>query len=172
MRWWISHRADPRALPLADRHYNRQKVGSPQFVPPGRCIVLLTENADALWVSSWPLAEYTKHAWGGAWICSCFRNESQILSSELIREAVAATRHIWSEAPDIGMVTFVNRDKVRRKRDFGRCYRKAGWRVCGETQGGLLALQILPCEMPAAEPPNGVMADLLGTAEAGNTVPR
>jgi hypothetical protein len=65
MYWNISYRADPKALPIADRHYNRQKPGTPQFVPPGRCLVLLTENADALWVSSWPFAEYVKHAWGG-----------------------------------------------------------------------------------------------------------
>jgi hypothetical protein len=61
MRWYLSHRADPRALVLADRHYNRQKIGSPQFVPPGRCLVLLTRNADALWVTSWPYAEYVRH---------------------------------------------------------------------------------------------------------------
>jgi hypothetical protein len=34
MNWRMSHRADPLALPLADRHYNRQKPGSPQFMPP------------------------------------------------------------------------------------------------------------------------------------------
>jgi hypothetical protein len=37
----LSHRADHRALPLADRHYNRQKPGTPQFVPPGRCMGML-----------------------------------------------------------------------------------------------------------------------------------
>ena len=26
MRWHLSHRADRAALPIADRHYNRQKV--------------------------------------------------------------------------------------------------------------------------------------------------
>src|SRR5690242_7545534 len=51
--WYLSHRADPRAVPLADRHYNRQKPGTPQFVPPGRCLVLLTADAGALWVTSW-----------------------------------------------------------------------------------------------------------------------
>jgi hypothetical protein len=67
--WWTSHRADPRARVLADRHYNRQSVGTTHFVPPGRCLVLLTKQADALWVTSWPFAEYVKHAWAGAWIC-------------------------------------------------------------------------------------------------------
>jgi hypothetical protein len=48
----------------------------------------------------------------------------------------------------LGMVTFVDTGKVRRKRDPGRCYRRAGWQVCGETKGGLVALQILPDAMP------------------------
>ena len=41
MNWRLSHRADPEARVLADRHYNRQKPGTPQFVPPGRCLVLV-----------------------------------------------------------------------------------------------------------------------------------
>lgn len=155
MRWRLSHRADPAALPLADRHYNRQKPGTPQFVPPGRCIVLLTTCERALWVSSWPFAEYVKHAWAGAWVCSCFRNEGAGLSSSLIREAVAATRAIWGEPPTVGMVTFVDADKTRRKRDPGRCYRKAGWRLAGKTKGGLFALVITAPEMPDAESPIG-----------------
>ena len=92
MLWHLSTRGDRRALPLADRHYNRQSVGSSQFVPPGRCLVMLTENADAVWVTSWPFAEYVKHDWGGAWMNSLFRNESPHLSSVLIRDAIAATR--------------------------------------------------------------------------------
>jgi len=87
-----SHRFDIRALPLADRHYSRRKIGSPQFVKPGSNIVLLTEAADALWVTSWPDGQYVRHAWPGAWECSFFRNEGDVLSSELITEAVAITR--------------------------------------------------------------------------------
>lgn len=162
MAWAISHRFDPRAVPLADRHYNRRKHGSPQFVPPGRNMVLLTEQADALWVSSWPFAEYVRHAWPGAWICSCFRNESDALSSDLIRQAVAATRWRWGEPPPLGIVTFVNAAKVRRKRDPGRCYLRAGWSVVGETKGGLVALQLLPAQMPPPMAPRGTQIALVG----------
>lgn len=153
-KWRLSDRFDPAALPLADRHYNRQKPGTPQFVPPGRCLVLLTADADALWVSSWPFPQYTRHAWAGAWVNSCFRNENPAnLSSDLIRAAVAHTRWAWGDAPDLGMVTFIDTAKVRRKRDFGRCYRRAGFRPCGWTKGGLLALQMVPDAMPEpAEP--------------------
>lgn len=125
--WYASHRADQRTRVIADRHYNRQKVGAPQFVPPGRCRVLVTEVADAFWVTSWPYGAYVKHAWPGAWICSAFRNESPVLSSLLIREAVMATVAFWGEIPDLGMISFIDATKVRKKRDWGRCYLKAGW---------------------------------------------
>lgn len=161
MIWHVSHRADWRALPIADRHYNRQKPGTPQFVPPGRCLVFLTRCQRALWVSSWPYAEYVKHAWAGAWVNSCFRNEGAGLSSELIREAIAATRYYW-EPPLLGMVTFIDRDKVRRKRDYGRCYRKAGFKPCGETVGGLLALRLTVEDMPDPAIPLGESLDLFG----------
>lgn len=152
--WQLSHRFDRQALPIADRHYNRQKIGSPQFVPPGRCLVLLTPENTALWVTSWPFAEYVKHAWAGAWVNSLFRNEapSEYLSSELIRKAVAATRAIWPDIPTLGMVTFINTQKVKRKRDWGRCYLKAGFRNVGMTKGGLVALQLKPSEMPKPLP--------------------
>lgn len=162
MLWTLSHRADHRALPLADRHYNRQKPGTPQFVPPGRCVVLLTRDEKALWVSSWPFAEFVRHEWAGAWVCSCFRNEGAGLSSDLIREAVACTRSVWGDPPPLGFITFVDRSKTRRKRDPGRCYRRAGWSVCGETKGGLLALQLLPDAMPEAARPWSAQVPLFG----------
>lgn len=92
--WEQSWRADPRAREVADRHYNRQNPGSPQFVPPGRCMVLYreAEAGRALWITSWPFARFVKHEWGGAWVCSAFRNECAGLSSDLVREAVAHTR--------------------------------------------------------------------------------
>lgn len=150
--WRLSTRGDKRALPLADRHYNRQKIGSPQFVPPGRCLVLLTEHADALWVTSWPIAAYVKHQWAGAFMNSLFRREPEceILASTLIIAAVAATRARWLDVPSLGMVTFVDPTKTRRKRDPGRCYRRAGFTPVGHTKSGLLALQLLPGEMPVA----------------------
>ena len=166
MRWYLSDRADPRAAVIADRHYNRQKIGSPQFVPPGRCMVLLTENADALWITSWPLAEYVKHAWAGAWVCSCFRNENQYnrknrgghLSSQLIAEAVAATRWFYGTSPSLGFVTFVDSSKVRSKQP-GACYRAAGWQEVGHTKiNNLLALQLLPDAMPEPCMPLGAKA--------------
>jgi hypothetical protein len=161
MKWERSHHADPRACALADRHYSRKTVGAPQFCPPGRKVVFLTDRADAVWATSWPFAEYVAHAWAGAWVNTMFRNESSHLSSELIREAVAATRYIWPDVPDQGIVTFIDMKKVRKKRDFGVCYRHAGWHECGMTKGGHLVLRQLRDEMPEAEAPLGMQLALV-----------
>lgn len=156
--WHWSHRFDPSALPLADRHYNRRKVGSPQFVPPGRCAVFLTADAGALWVTSWPFAEFVRHAWPGAMVNSLFRRETGPVASDLIVAATAATRAHWPDLPPLGMVSFVDAGKTRRKRDPGRCYRRAGWTHVGFTAGGLWAFQLKPEDFPppaAARPAVG-----------------
>lgn len=147
MHWILSNKSSPRARALADRHYNRQSIGSPWIAPPGRCVVLLTSQADAVWVTV--QQRYAFHRWPGAWVCTLFRNESPVLSSLLIREAVAATLALWGEPPLHGFVTFVNPVKVRRKRDPGRCFRRAGFVPCGETsRRHHLAFQLLPAHMP------------------------
>ncbi|MDE2102765.1 MAG: hypothetical protein KGL39_36305 [Patescibacteria group bacterium] len=161
MNWHISHRFDKQALPLADRHYSRRKPGSPQFVPPARCLVLTCISGAAVWVTTWPYAEWTRHEWAGAWVNSMFRRESGPLASELIREAVAATRWHWPEVPELGMVTFIDESKVRHKRDPGRCYLRAGFKVCGRTRKeGLLALQLLPADMPEPMAPLGTTREM------------
>lgn len=159
MDWTLSYRADPLALPLADRHYNRQKPGTPQFVPPGRCVVLLSENMNALWVTSWPFAKYVRHEWAGAWINSLFRNEGPELSSRLILQAVAATRWVWPDVPELGLITFVDASQIRSTNP-GYCYLCAGFEHAGYTQGGLVALQLLPGRMPEPEPPIGAQIPL------------
>jgi hypothetical protein len=153
-KWLVSWRADPAVRVLADRHYSRQTVGHVQFVAPGRCLVLRTLAADAAWVTSWPLPHFVKHSYGDAWVCALFRNESEILSSELITEAVAATLAWFTEAPPGGMLTFVDERKIRRKRDPGRCFRRAGFVPVGRTkERDLLVLQLLPDAMPEKQWP-------------------
>ena len=115
-----------------------------------------TDTGRAYWVTSWPFAEYVKHAWAGAWMCSAFRNEGAGLSSALIRYAIAATRFFYGEPPDLGMVTFVDAAKVKATEQPGWCFRKAGFRPCGETKGGLVALQMLTPDMPHAAPARGM----------------
>jgi hypothetical protein len=152
-RWRLSWRADPAACAIANRHYNRQKPNSPQFVPPGSCLVLITDGA--LWVTSAPRAEYVNHAWAGAWICTLFRREPDCphRASDLIRDAVAATRWRYGAPPPQGFVTFVNRVKTKPKRNPGYCYLMAGWRPIGRTKkAGLYALGLTQQELLKVEP--------------------
>lgn len=82
-----------------------------------------------------------------------FRNEApqRHLSSTLVVEALAATRAAWGDPPPGGLVTFVDEDKVRRKRDPGRCFRKAGFEVVGRTSDkDLVILRIRPELFPPA----------------------
>ena len=148
MNWYLSHRADPQVKALADRHYNRQNPESPQFVPPGPCLVLTTRLHDAFWITLAPYAQYVRHQWAGAWTCTAFRNEGSLLSSELIIQAVAATRWKFGEPPDHGFITFVNPDKIRSINP-GCCFKKAGWHSVGHSKANkLVALQLLPDQMP------------------------
>jgi hypothetical protein len=149
------------ARELANRHYSRQNPDADQFVAPGRCLVLLAGRpASAVWVTSWPFAELVRHGHGDAWVCTLFRNEGAGLSSELIREAVAATRWRWPAAPPL-MLTFVDATKVRHKRDPGRCFRRAGFVPAGFTrERGHLVLALELGLMPPPEAPEGAQEAL------------
>jgi hypothetical protein len=173
--WTVSHKYDPEARALADRHYSRQKVGARQFVPPGRALVLKSVDRSAYWVTSWPFAEYVRHEWAGAWVCSAFRNEGArdeagrlLLASEMIRAAVACTLARWPTPPrvaagssDVAIVTFVDPSKVRRSRTPGRCFLKAGFRVIGSTKkAGLLALGLDVDSLPEPQQLSGEQAEI------------
>ena len=91
---------------------------------------------------------------GGAWVNSCFRRQGgRQIASEMIRDAVAATRWNWPEVPELGMISFVDSSKVRVKEMVGRCYLEAGFRHVGFTKSGLHAFQLLAGEMPDAQEP-------------------
>ena len=72
--------------------------------------------------------------------CAVFRNEGEQLSSFLIGRAQKLARQRW---PGERLYTYVDPRKTRHKRDPGRCFRRAGWRPCGETKGGLQILEAL-----------------------------
>jgi hypothetical protein len=127
----LSHRADRKARQLVDRHYSRQTRGSTQFVRPGSCLVLWRPGA--VWVSVWQ--DHVMHRWGDRWECTVFRNESDLLSSDLIRQAVRAT--VWKFGSCPGL-TFVDPSEVGDG-EPGYCFRCAGWRRDGQTDAGKYA---------------------------------
>ena len=156
----MSHRCDPRARELADRHYNRQSIGAQNFAPPGRALVLFSnsDQGKAFWITSWPFAEFVRHDWAGAWVCSAFRNESNLMASEMIRQAVAGTVAYYGSPPLKGLVTFLDTKKVkptirRGVKTWGYSWLKAGFVHVGYTKGGLMAFRLPLDRFPAAVQP-------------------
>jgi len=66
----------------------------------------------------------------------------RIKSSALIREADAIADFAW---PGERHYTYVNAQKIRSVNP-GYCFKKAGWRQCGETRGGLVILERISYE--------------------------
>lgn len=135
---WVT-RCDLRARDLADRHYSRQTVGARDFTPPGRTLVLVTPDGRAVWAA----VENMDPIGGRRWRCTIFRNEGPALSSLLVRDATTRTFAYWSArgwVPGVPLTTEINPEHVRRKRDPGRCFLRAGW-IRVDERRGLVVLQ-------------------------------
>ena len=138
--WVRTKDADPDCRDIYRRHYSRRvyKDGRDpaKFVGPGEYIVLVTPNLDALFVWRKFIDDAIPKQKGVN--CSVFRNEGPTLSSKLILEAEGFA---WEKWKGERLYTYVDPKKTRRKRDPGRCFRKAGWKPCGTTRGGLVILE-------------------------------
>lgn len=149
-RWARVPRGDVFAVALANRHYSRRRRAA-QVGPPGDPVVLRTPEGDALWVAS--RSNYAREdGFPWAWSNGYFRNESSHLSSELIREAVAATISVYGPAPADGLITYVDPARVRSSNP-GYCFLAAGFQRAGQTAGGhgrpsLLRFRMAPEDMP------------------------
>lgn len=132
------------ARELADRHYPRETPGAVDFMNSGWTFVLYhgSEAGQAVWGVNLNRAPGTT-MW--MWRCSIFRNESTIRSSEMVTEATSRTyeyyRLLPNGLPPCPLTTEVDPTKVRRKRDPGRCFIKAGWLRVGMTTKGKVRLQ-------------------------------
>jgi hypothetical protein len=128
-RWHRVSPTDARARALVDRHYSRQTPGAIDFLPPGKKFCLLTDDERAVW----GVCENRDPAGRHRWRVTVFRNEGAGLSSSLIAEATRRTFDFWirhySGLPSVPLQTEVAPDRVRKKRDPGRCFLRAGWRV-------------------------------------------
>jgi DNA polymerase I-like protein with 3'-5' exonuclease and polymerase domains len=139
-KYWIPvNKADDSCRQLADRHYSRQTIGAKLFTRPGKNIVLRTILGDAVWVSWQGIRDDGLEAYE----CTIFRNESDILSSELIKEAMQITVDIWGDMPKDGFITTVKAEKVKSKNP-GCCFKKSGFKYIGKTKvNKLLIFQYL-----------------------------
>jgi hypothetical protein len=137
--WYQTKDGDPFAMELYQRHYSARHYKDNRnvklFCGPGEKIVLLTENKDALLI--WK--KFMDNSDQRGVNCSIFRNESDILSSLLIIEAMKYANKKW---PEERMYTYVNSKKIKSTNP-GYCFLCAGWKVCGITKGGLIILEFL-----------------------------
>jgi hypothetical protein len=128
---------NPIALEMYERHYScyRYKDGRERklFCGPGEKMVLITDEADALFV--W--RKFIDNSGQKGVNCAVFRNEGPVLSSLLIKEAVKAAQRRW---PGERFYTYVNPRKIKSTNP-GYCFMCAGWQVCGKTKKGLVVLE-------------------------------
>lgn len=140
--WYATKDGDQQALALYERHYSCYQYADGRirklFVGPGEKLVLIGADADALFV--WRKFQSGDGQQGVN--CAVFRNEGRVLSSDLIREAMAVA---WARWPGERLYTYVKSTAVRsattRKRrgvpdpQPGLCFRMAGWRFVLDTTG-------------------------------------
>lgn len=125
--WEIVKKTDPRAVDIADRHYSRQKIGSPQFMPPGQTIVLFSlAGAVFGWWRPHPRSGIVAMNGLEGWTCTIFRNESKELSSSLILDAEKAFEYLDLDIGPDGLLTYVWDRKVRSSNP-GFCFLCAGY---------------------------------------------
>jgi hypothetical protein len=136
VHWVRVDKFQPGGAALADRHYSRRTKGSPQFMPPGQTLVLMTPRGDAVygWWRPDPSSGIKQMNGLDGWTCTIFRNEGRVLSSTLILEAEVALAGRYDCGPD-GFITYVFDNKIRSTNP-GCCFKAAGWRVTGRSADG------------------------------------
>lgn len=135
MKWLISHKFDRAACALADRHYSRRKIGSPQFMPPGQTLVLISPEKDAVfgWWRPAPSSGLKSMNGLDGWTCSIFRNEGPTRSSELILDAERILVAMGFNCGPSGFITYVFDRKIKSTNP-GFCFKKAGYAVTGRSK--------------------------------------
>lgn len=143
--WLPVKDGDERAAALYRRHYSCYQYADGRrsdpgyrnrflIVGPGEKMVLMTVGCDALFV--W--RKFIDHSGQTGVNCAVFRNESDVLSSELILDA---EQHAWKRWPGARLYTYVNSREILSTNP-GYCFRMAGWERCGRTKKkGLVILE-------------------------------
>lgn len=165
--WYRVTKFSERAVEIVDGigfdgvpHYSRQSPGSDQILPPGETLLLLTAEQLATWgvVHNMP-----PHSTEKRWRCSIFSNRGGQRSSSLVRLATTITLDYWPRVygwPRAPLTTEIDPSKTRRKRDPGRCFRRAGWEPWAWVRG--LLVLIAPGERARV----GLQGPVLGSRRA------
>lgn len=139
--WWLTRDGDRDCLKMYERHYSCYRYADGRkrklFVGPGEKIVLRTFDGRAFFV--W--RKFIDDSGEAGVCCSAFRNEGEVKSSELIRQADAIADRCW---PGERHYSFIDSQKVRSCNP-GYCFLVAGWRKCKHrTKSGLIVIEKLP----------------------------
>ena len=154
--WEVIRKGDMRARRLADRHYTRQKPGTPSWARPGYNFVLYhaSPQGEALWCwwrPKWEDGRPGTCRKDGLRVieCTMFRREGITpLASECITAAVAALDtpaayrdlHLDTVGYVDGLLTGIGTSATKRGRATsslpGACYRHAGWVPSSKPPGG------------------------------------
>lgn len=116
-------------------------------MPPGQTIVLIAESAVWGWWRPDPKAGMVAMNGRYGWTCTIFRNESRLMSSELVLDAELAVREAGYDCGPDGFLTYVWDRKVRSANP-GYCFKKAGWSAIGRSADGKKTLlQKIPVDV-------------------------
>lgn len=132
--WHRVTKFDGIAARLADRHYSRRKPGSPQFMPPGQTIVLLSHDQQSVfgWWRPDPSSGIKAMNGRDGWTCTIFRREGGPRASDLILDAELAIAEFGYDVGPDGLLTYVHDSKVAGSHP-GYCFKCAGWNVVGRS---------------------------------------
>ena len=135
--WYLTKDGDATCLAMYERHYSAKQYKDGRirkiFCGPGQKIVLRTYSGDAIFV--W--RKFIDMRGEEGINCAVFRNESPLKASDLIRQADEIADYCW---PGERHYTYVSAKKIKSANP-GFCFKAAGWKFCGTTQGGLHILE-------------------------------
>lgn len=153
--WAVVGKFTPAGARLADGHYSRRTVGSPQFMPPGQTLVLVTPDELAVfgWWRPHPRSGIVAMNGLDGWTCTIFRNTGPALSSELILEAEAELVARY-DCGASGLLTYVWDARVRSVNP-GYCFKVAGWGAIGRSADGRKTLLQKPADRAGIAPSRG-----------------
>lgn len=137
--WYRFSSSSHDAFAMARQHYSvkHRHPKCTALAGPGEKIVLMTSDRKALFI--WLYSKYRADGQDGI-NCTIFRNESNVLSSVLIEQAMKVA---WDKWPERRLFTFVNPTKVS-SHNPGYCFKRAGWKTCGMSNKGLIILESWP----------------------------
>jgi hypothetical protein len=135
--WVITKDGNSSGREIYHRHYSYKPYKDGRepklFVGPGEKLVLISQRCDALFVWRKCISDNGQTGIN----CAVFRNESSILSSDLILEAEQIALERWQK--EKRLYTYINTSKIKSSNP-GYCFKVAGWKRCGITKWNKLLI--------------------------------